>query len=193
MRKTIQDMLTFNKQFVEDKNYEPFVTDSIPNKKLVIFTCMESRLLELLPKALNIQNGDAKMLKNAGAIIRKDYDSIVKSILVAVYDLKAEEVAVIGHHDCGMSHVDTVSLKDKMLDQDGITEETFEQIEADGVHFDDEFHGFDTVEESVQQSVDIIRNHPLLPSYVAVHGLVIDPGTGKVDVVSLDEKTDIEG
>ncbi|HLR53890.1 MAG TPA: carbonic anhydrase [Pseudogracilibacillus sp.] len=193
MRKTIQDMLAFNKQFVEDKNYEPFVTDSIPNKKLVIFTCMESRLLELLPKALNIQNGDAKMLKNAGAIIRKDYDSIVKSILVAVYDLKAEEVAVIGHHDCGMSHVDTTSLKDKMLDQDGITEETFEQIEAGGVHFDDEFHGFDTVEESVQQSVDIIRNHPLLPSYVAVHGLVIDPGTGKVDVVSLDEKTDIEG
>ncbi|HLQ96877.1 MAG TPA: carbonic anhydrase [Pseudogracilibacillus sp.] len=193
MRKTIQDMLKFNEQFVEDKNYEPFVTDSIPNKKLVIFTCMESRLLELLPKALNIQNGDAKMLKNAGAIIRKDYDSIVKSILVAVYDLKAEEVAVIGHHDCGMSHVDTTSLKSKMLDQDGITEKTFEQMEASGVHFDDEFHGFDTVEESVQQSVDIIRNHPLLPSYVAVHGLVIDPGTGKVDVVSLDEKTDIEG
>lgn len=193
MRKTIHDMLAFNKQFVEDKHYEPFVTDSIPNKKLVIFTCMESRLLELLPKALNIQNGDAKMLKNAGAIIRKDYDSIVKSILVAVYDLKAEEVAVIGHHDCGMSHVDTTSLKDKMLNQDGITEETFEQLEASGVHFDDEFHGFDTVEESVQQSVDIIRNHPLLPSYVAVHGLVIDPGTGKVDVVALDEKTDIEG
>src|SRR5699024_6048559 len=87
----------------------------------------------------------------------------------------------------------TTSLKDKMLDQDGITEETFEQIEAGGVHFDDEFHGFDTVEESVQQSVDIIRNHPLLPSYVDVHGLVIDPGTGKVDVVSLDEKTDVEG
>lgn len=193
MRKTIQDMLQFNKQFVEDKNYEPFVTDSIPNKKLVIFTCMESRLLELLPKALNIQNGDAKMLKNAGAIIRKDYDSIVKSILVAVYDLQAEEVAVIGHHDCGMSHVDTTSLKNKMLDQDGITEETFKQMEDSDVHFDDEFHGFDTVEESVQQSVEIIRNHPLLPSYVAVHGLVIDPGTGKVDVVSLDEKTDIEG
>lgn len=186
-------MLQFNKQFVEDKNYEPFVTDSIPNKKLVIFTCMESRLLELLPKALNIQNGDAKMLKNAGAIIRKDYDSIVKSILVAVYDLQAEEVAVIGHHDCGMSHVDTTSLKNKMLDQDGITEETFKQMEDSDVHFDDEFHGFDTVEESVQQSVEIIRNHPLLPSYVAVHGLVIDPGTGKVDVVSLDEKTDIEG
>src|SRR5699024_1862613 len=100
MRKTIQDMLAFKQLFIEDKNYEPFVPDAIPNKKLVIFTCMESRLLELLPKALNIQTGDAKVLKNAGAIIRKDYDSIVKSILVAVYDLKAEEVAVIVYHDC---------------------------------------------------------------------------------------------
>src|SRR5699024_11238103 len=109
-------MLEYNKQFVENKNYEQFLTTSIPNKKMVVFTCMESRLVELLPKALNIQNGDVKMLKNAGAVIRKSYDSIIKSILVAVYNLQAKEVVVIGHHDCGMSHVDTDELKQNMLD-----------------------------------------------------------------------------
>ncbi|MYL60500.1 carbonic anhydrase, partial [Virgibacillus halodenitrificans] len=103
----LEEMLEYNKQFVEGKSYEPYKTDSIPNKRMVIFTCMESRLVELLPRALNIQNGDVKMLKNAGAIIRKPFDSIMKSILVAVYQLQAEEVTVIGHHDCGMSHVDT--------------------------------------------------------------------------------------
>src|SRR5699024_1326145 len=100
MRKTIKDMLEFNKQFFEDKNYVSFVTDSIAYKKMVIFTFILSRLLEMQPKALNIQNGDAKMLKNAVVIIRKYYNSIVNSFLVAVYDLKAEEVAVICHHDC---------------------------------------------------------------------------------------------
>jgi carbonic anhydrase len=179
----LDDMLAFNKKFVEGKEYEKYVTDSIPNKKMVIFTCMESRLVELLHRALNIQNGDVKMVKNAGAIIRKPFDSIMKSILVAIFELKAEEVTVIGHHDCGMSRVDTKALADKMVEK-GIPEETIHTLIHAGVDFEDEFHGFDTVEESVMQSVNLIRNHPLLPSYVKVHGLVIDPRTGKVDIVT---------
>ena len=182
----LEEMLAYNERFVDGKEYEPYKTDSIPNKRMVVFTCMESRLVELLPRALNIQNGDVKMLKNAGAIIRKPFDSIMKSILVAVFNLKAEEVVVIGHHDCGMSHVDTEVLVHTMNDK-GIKEETLHTLKHAGINFDEEFHGFDTVEESVEQSVSIIRNHPLLPTYVKVHGLVIDPGTGKVDVVCKDE------
>lgn len=181
----LEEMLAYNERFVADKKYEAYQTDSIPNKRMVVFTCMESRLVELLPKALNIQNGDVKMLKNAGAIIRKPFDSIMKSILVAVYDLKAEEVVVIGHHDCGMSHVDPEALVEKMAGE--VKRETLETLDHAGIDFQEEFHGFDTVEESIQQSVDIIRNHPLLPSHVKVHGLVIDPGTGKVDVVAHDK------
>lgn len=179
----IEEMLEYNKQFVDGKRYEAYKTDSIPNKRMVIFTCMESRLVELLPRALNIQNGDVKMLKNAGAIIRKPFDSIMKSILVAVYNLKAEEVVVIGHHDCGMSHVDTDALTETMKKR-GIEEKRLNTLTHAGIDFHEEFHGFDTVEESVQQSVNIIRDHPLLPPEIKVHGLVIDPGTGKVDIVS---------
>ncbi len=183
----VEEMIAYNEKFVANKNYEAFTTDSIPNKKMVIFTCMESRLVELLPKALNIQNGDAKMVKNAGAIIRKSFDSIIKSILVAIYELQAEEVVVIGHHDCGMSNVNTQLLMDKMKEE-GITEDTFKALDYSGIDFHQEFHGFETVEDSIQQSVDIIREHPLLPSHILVHGLVIDPHTGKVDVVSIDKK-----
>lgn len=179
----LEEMLTFNEKFVADKKYRPYKTDSVPSKRLVVFTCMESRLVELLPKALNIQNGDVKMLKNAGAIIRKPFDSIMKSILVAIYELKAEQIMVIGHHDCGMSHVEPSALQDKMIDK-GISKETLNQLAHAGIDYHEEFHGFDTVEDSIIQSVEIIRNHPLLPQNIPVHGLVIDPGTGKVDVVT---------
>lgn len=182
----LDEMLEYNKKFVDDKQYIEYETDSLPNKRMVVFTCMESRLVELLPKALNIHNGDVKMLKNAGAIIRKPFDSIMKSILVAIYELQADQVIVIGHHDCGMSHVDTSELRKKMNEQ-AIPERILETLEYAGIDFHDEFHGFDTVEESIEQSTLIIRNHPLLPEYVKVHGLVIDPGTGKVDVVSRDK------
>lgn len=179
----LDEMLEYNQRFVSSKDYEQYATDSIPNKRMVVFTCMESRLVELLPRALNIHNGDVKMLKNAGAIIRKPFDTIMKSILVAVYQLQAEEVTVIGHHDCGMSHVDTDSLYQNMVDK-GIEESTLQTLTHGGIDFHEEFHGFQTVEDSVEQSVSIIRNHPLLPAHVKVHGLVIDPGTGKVDVVT---------
>lgn len=183
----LEEMLEFNKKFVEGKHYEQYKSHSIPRKRMVVFTCMESRLVELLPKALNIHNGDVKMVKNAGAIIRKSFDSIIKSILVAIYNLKAEEVVVIGHHDCGMACVNTDDLIDKMK-LNGIKNETFAALDYAGIDLYHEFSGFETVEQSIKQSVDIIRNHPLLPKQVKVHGLVIDPTTGKVDVIAKDQK-----
>src|SRR5690625_3920837 len=178
-------MLEYNKQFVAKKEYKRYETDSYPNKRMVVLTCMESRLVELLPKALNIQNGDVKMLKNAGAIIRKPFDSIMKSILIAVYELKAEEIVVIGHHDCGMSKTKTNQLLDKMK-KSGISDQTIQTIDRSGIDLHEEFHGSNTVQQNIKQSVKIIRNHPLLPTYIKVHGLVIDPSTGKVDVISED-------
>ena len=44
-------------------------------------------------------------------------------------------------------------------------------------------HGFDSVYESVHNSVAVIRNHPLMPAHIAVHGLVIDPNTGKLELL----------
>jgi len=182
----LEEMLEFNKQFVEGKRYEPYETNTYPNKRMLIFTCMDSRLIELLNKALNIKNGDVKMVKNAGAIIRDPFDSIMKSILVAIYNLKAEEVAVIAHHDCGMSHTDTDELMETMKNR-GVSQESLDTLNANGINLHQEFSGFEKPEDSVEQSVSIIRNHPLLPKDVKVHGLVIDPNTGKLDVVTKEE------
>src|SRR5699024_5977947 len=146
------------------------------------------RPVELLHEAMNMHNGDVKMVKNAGAILRKPYDSIAKSILVAMCDLQAEEAAVIGHHTCGMSAISTDNVRQQRK-QEGTPDEPIKILDHAGIDFDAEFHGFDSVEESVQQSVDIIRNHPLLPKYVKVHGLVVDPQTGKLDVVDLNDET----
>lgn len=44
-------------------------------------------------------------------------------------------------------------------------------------------HGFDSVYESVHNSVAVIRNHPLMPAHIPVHGLVIDPNTGKLELL----------
>ncbi|MFC2947908.1 beta-class carbonic anhydrase [Virgibacillus sediminis] len=182
----LDEMLAYNEQFVSDKEYQAYQTDGLPNKRTVIFSCMDTRLLELLPKALNLKNGDVKMVKNAGAVIRDPFDSTMKSILVAIYNLQAEQVMVIGHHDCGMSKMDVPALEDKMKDR-GVSEDTLATLSHSGIDLEEEFRGFRSVEESVEQSAEIIRNHPLLPEGVKVHGLAIDPETGKLDLVTRDK------
>ena len=54
----IDDILEFNKKFVESKGYEKYITNKYPDKKIAILSCMDTRLTELLPAALGIRNGD---------------------------------------------------------------------------------------------------------------------------------------
>ena len=71
---------------------------------------MDTRLTELLPKAMNLKNGDAKIIKSAGAVVTHPFGGIMRSLIVAVYELQADEVYIVGHHDCGMSSVDTMRI-----------------------------------------------------------------------------------
>ncbi|MDC3417681.1 beta-class carbonic anhydrase [Aquibacillus salsiterrae] len=178
----LDDVLAYNKKFVEDEQYKAYETDVIPNKRAVIFTCMDTRLVELLPKALNIKNGDVKMVKNAGAILRDPYDSVMKSLIVATYALEADEIFVIGHHKCGMTGFNREKLEGLLSKRD-MPKETLNQLEANGINVEDWIKGFDKVEDSVKNSVEVIRNHPMLPPSIPVHGLVIDPETGGLDLV----------
>ncbi|WP_419180337.1 beta-class carbonic anhydrase [Bacillus xiapuensis] len=180
--KMLNEILDYNKQFVENKEYEKYETTKYPKKKMVILTCMDTRLLELLPKAMNLNNGDVKLVKNAGAIVSHPFGSIMRSILIAVYQLQAEEVMVIAHHDCGMSGLKADSVIESMKKR-GISEERLETLKYAGVDFEKWLHGFDYVEESVAHSVNTIKHHPLMPESVPVHGLVIDPKTGKLDLI----------
>jgi carbonic anhydrase len=180
--KALEEILTFNEKFVDEKRYEEFSTSKLPNKRMVILTCMDTRLLELLPRALNVRNGDIKLIKNAGAVINHPFGSVMRSILVAVYQLNADEVLVIGHHDCGMGGLKADDMIDNMKER-GVKEETLETIEYSGIDVKKWLRGFSKVEDSVANSVKIIKNHPLLPDHVPVHGLVINPETGKLDLV----------
>ena len=72
----VPDILAFNREFVASKAYEAFKTDKFPNKKLVVITCMDTRLVELLPRAMNLRNGDIKLIKSAGAVVAHPSGSI---------------------------------------------------------------------------------------------------------------------
>ncbi|MFV2048176.1 carbonic anhydrase [Metabacillus litoralis] len=178
----VDEILAHNEKFVADKEFEKFETTKFPEKKLVILSCMDTRLVELLPQAMNIRNGDVKIVKSAGAIVAHPFGSIMRSILVAVYELKADEICVVGHHDCGMSKLNSESFLSKAMER-GVSSEKIETVKYSGIDLDQWLKGFEKVEDSVRDSVETIKNHPLLVENIPVHGLVIDPTTGKLDVI----------
>lgn len=185
----VPQLMTFNKQFVEEKQYEAYLTDKFPEKKIAILTCMDTRLFELLPKALNLRNGDAKIIKNAGAILTQPFGSAMRSILVAVYELGAREVLVIGHHGCGMTNLDTKGMIEK-FSQHGVDPLAIQTLENAGIRMEKFLRGFSSAEEGVMHSVRMIRNHPLFPKAIPVHGFVIDPETGKLEIIVEDYRVE---
>lgn len=178
----IEEMLAYNKKFVEEKQYEKYTAGKLPQKKIAIVTCMDTRLTELLPAALGIKNGDCKIIKNAGGVVSSSFGSVVRSLLVAIIELGVEEVMIIGHTDCGVSHIDADMMITHMQRR-GIDTDTIDLIKYCGVDFEKWLAGFDTVEQSVKETVDMLRNHPLIPKDVRIGGYVIDTVTGELTVI----------
>lgn len=175
----IKEILEFNKKFVEGNQHLNYVSTKYPNKKLAILSCMDTRLTELLPDALNLKNGDAKIIKNAGGTVNHPFGSVMRSLLVAIYELEVKTIMVIGHNDCGMQGLDTNKLINKMLERN-ISQEKIDMVKYCGVDINRWLKGFEDVETSVLETVNIIKNHPLIPEDVTVHGFIMDTTTGRL-------------
>lgn len=175
----IEEIREFNKSFVKDEKYQSYITSKYPDKKLAILTCMDTRLTELLPAALGLKNGDVKLIKNAGGVISNPFGSVVRSLLIAVYELGVETILVIGHTDCGVQHMDSRAMIESMK-QRGVSQEAIDMIHYCGIDFEKWLRGFDDVNTSVQETVELLKHHPLIPEDVQIGGFVMDSTTGEL-------------
>ena len=68
MMSLLKEILDFNETFVGKGEYKKYLSDKFPDKKMIIISCMDTRLVEFLPKSMNIHNGDRKFLKQQGRL-----------------------------------------------------------------------------------------------------------------------------
>lgn len=170
----LNEVLESNKEFVEE--FDGVKMSHLPQKKLAIVACMDTRLTDgFLEQAMGIGRGDAKIIKNAGNnVLDRD---VVRSVAAAIFALGAEEVMLVGHQDCGMAGADSEKLKAAMIDK-GISPDEIARIDiADWIG------AIESEESNVINGVEKIKNSPLIPDNIPIHGLIMDPITGKVDVL----------
>lgn len=141
---------------------------------------MDTRLLELLPAALGIKNGDAKIIKNAGGVIVHPYGSVVRSLLVGILELGVEEVMVIGHTDCGVQGMDGSEMLDMLVER-GIDQQHIDIVRHSGIDLERWLGGFESVESSVHETVRRLKEHPLMPKDVRISGFIMDSRNRRTD------------
>ena len=177
----IDSVLAFNREYVASKKYEAHLTDKYPDRRLAVLSCMATRLSVLLQDALGLKNGDAKIIKNAGAVIPSPWDSAMRSLIVAVYELGVEEIMVVAHTSCGACHMSFGHFKDEMLKR-GIPET---ELQRNDIDLDKWLDGFHDTEKSVKETVAAIVNHPLIPADLTVRGFIIDSASGALNEVAV--------
>ena len=157
----IDQIIAYNKEFVAQKGYEKYLTDKYPDKKLAVLSCMDTRLTELLISA---------------------FDSAMRSLIVAIYELGVQEIMVVAHSHCGACHMSYDHFHHEMIAR-GVTDETLDTIRKCGIDLDQWLEGFKDTPTSVRKTVETIKTHPLVPKDITVRGFIIDSETGALEEI----------
>ncbi len=164
---TIDELFANNQTFAEplaDRHL-----DVQPSRRLAIVTCMDSRLDVFA--ALGLGDGEAHVLRNAGGVVS---DDVIRSLAISQRRLGTREVMLIHHTDCGMEKITDEGFRVELEEATGIAPEF--PIEA-----------FESVDDSVRQSLERVRRSPFIPHRDAVRGFVYDVDTHRLrEVMSSD-------
>ncbi len=172
----LDEVLANNARFVAERQGALTRT---PARRIVIFTCMDTRLVEFLEPAMGIRRGDAKVIKNAGTAVLDPFGGVIRSLVVAIYALGCEEVFVIGHLDCGMAQLDHAAVEKRML-ATGVSSEAIAALKPGLAEW---LGGFKDVHGNVRNVVGLLRRNPLITAGVPVHGLMFDPNSGRLELL----------
>jgi carbonic anhydrase len=158
------DLLTANEAYAQR-----FTSSSLKGRAargLAVVTCMDSRIEPL--QMLGLSQGDAKILRNAGARVT---DDVLRTLVLAVHLLGVDRVMVVAHTDCRMATVTDEQVHAAIGESAGIDTRSLE------------FRTMDDQVASLGEDVQRIRSSPYLPAGLPVMGCRYDVATGRVEVV----------
>ena len=180
MSTVLADVLKANGEYVAgfgDKGNLPLP----PARGFAILTCMDARLDPA--KFAGLAEGDAHVIRNAGG---RASDDALRSLIISHKLLGTQEFFVIHHTGCGMQFfTDDVMrrLLASSLDAAQLTDEGFRDVGPGPGSREGEFIDWLTItdpQQSVLDDVARIKNHPLLPGSIPVHGYLYDVRSGKL-------------
>jgi len=155
------EMLAHNADYA--KRFDLGHLETPPVRKLVILTCMDSRMD--LEQLLGLHVGDAHMIRNAGGLATQD---AIRSLILSTHLLGTRAIAIIQHTECGLLSISDEEFRSRLSASTG----------KDASHL--EFHGFRDLDHNVREQVAKVRQDPFLPRSIEVRGFVYDVKRGSL-------------
>lgn len=180
MSKILDEVLTANANYAAnfgDKGNLPLP----PGRHFAILTCMDARLDPA--KYAGLAEGDAHVIRNAGG---RASDDAIRSLVISHKLLGTREWFVVHHTDCGMQLFDNDimgnllagSLKTASVDANGWRNTHPGPGSTDGKYIN--WLTFSDNAQSVVEDVTRIRDHPLVPDDIPIHGYIYDVKNGQL-------------
>lgn len=142
------------------------------NRRLWVLACMDERLP--VEDALGLRLGDAHVFRNAGGLVT---DDAIRSAMLTTQFFGTKEIIVVNHTECGMmsatgEYLEEI-LRSKGIDPDKVEiDPAIPRLKLPKGGFPKWIRTFSDVDETCLRQVDLLRNSPLIPKDVLVHGYV---------------------
>lgn len=138
----------------------------VPQSHLAVVACMDSRIDVFACLGLGL--GQAHVIRNAGGVVT---DDVLRSLAISQHKLQTREIVVIHHTECGLQTFTDAAFKDELAATAGVRPTWEEKC-------------FTDVDESVRESVRLLRTSPFLVDVEHVRGFVFEVATGILREVS---------
>jgi carbonic anhydrase len=188
MTKLTDEILTANNIYAADFGDKGKLAMP-PRRAFAILTCMDARLDPA--KLAGLAEGDAHVIRNAGG---RASDDAIRSLVISHKLLGTNEWFVIHHTDCGMeTFTDEVmrNLLHASLDTAKIDAAGWHDVGRGPGSHEGDFIDWLTIRDqvaSVRADVARIRNHPLVPKNLPVHGYIYDCRNGRLVAVPTEDE-----
>src|SRR5580658_9951606 len=152
-----------------------------PARRFAVLTCMDARLDPA--KFAGLSEGDAHVIRNAGG---RASDDAIRSLVISYKLLGTREFFVIHHTDCGMQFFTNEVIRGLLassLETAELTTSGFRDVGRGPGSRAGEYIEWLTIKDQKQAVVDDvarIRNHPLVPKNIPVHGYIYDVHSGNL-------------
>lgn len=145
-------------------------------QKVLFLTDIENGLEPILQEVTNIQPENMLTIQSYGTVISHPYGDIMRSVITAIYQENVEEIFVVGTKDKGTAAVNIQTQLESMKDKIETLEYLFQNCrpEFSGGSVNEWLNGKENGSDNIENSVNIIRHHPLVPSHVKVRGLMVN-------------------
>jgi carbonic anhydrase len=156
------DLIKANEAFADDFGLAGF--DGVARAGVAIVTCMDSRIDPL--GMVGLEPGDAKIFRNPGGRVTPQ---ALEALVLASHLLNVNRILVVPHTSCAMAKFTEAELQAKIGESAGV---------------DASWHAFHPVADqtaALEEDVQKVRSHPLIPETVKVGGFLYHVETGLLE------------